>query len=74
MVESGRPSATSLQVKSNSLRPTQSMARDAFNVSAGNTAACAPMNPMVVSGRLALIASATRQSLRNDGVEVCRIT
>ena len=49
---SGRPSATSLQVKSNSLRPTQSMAGDAFNVSVGRTAACAPTKPILVSGLL----------------------
>jgi len=33
----------------NSLRPTQSMAGEAFNVSEGSTAACAPTNPIVVT-------------------------
>ncbi len=72
--ESGRPSATSLQVKSNSLRPTQSIAGDAFKVSVGSTAACAPTNPIVVDGFCSLIAAATFASLRSEGVEVWMMT
>jgi hypothetical protein len=46
------------------------MAGEAFSVSTGNTAACAPTKPIFVSGRCCLIASATLQSFFNDGVEV----
>src|SRR6266550_4131152 len=67
MAESSRPSATSLQVKSNSLRPTQSIAGDAFNVSVGKTIVCAPTKPIFVSGFCDLIASATLQSSFCDG-------
>src|SRR6266568_7241806 len=74
IVESGRSSATSLQVKSNSLRPTQSIAGDAFNVSVGNTIVCAPTKPIFVSGFCDLMASATLQSFFNDGVLVLIMT
>jgi hypothetical protein len=74
MVSSGRPSATSLQVKSNSLRPTQSIAGDAFKVSVGKTIVCAPTKPIFVSGFCALMASATLQSFFSDGVEVLMMT
>ncbi len=50
------------------------MAGDALSVSAGRTAAWAPTNPMVVSGRPALMASATLQSLPREGVEVWMMT
>ncbi len=46
------------------------MAQEALSVSPGNTAACAPTNPILVSGRFCLIASATLLSFFNDGVEV----
>ena len=74
MLAKSRPSATSLQVKSNSLRPTQSIAREALSVSVGNTIVCAPMKPILVPGFCALIASATLQSFLNDGVEVLMTT
>ena len=70
----GRSSQTSLHVKSNSLRPTQSIAEEAFSVSVGKTAVCAPMNPIFVSGRWALMASATLQSFFSDGVDVLMMT
>ena len=70
----GRPSQTSLQVKSNSLRPTQSIAGLALRVSVGSTAAWAPTKPIRVEGRRALMVSATRQSLRSEGVDVLMIT
>ena len=41
-----------------------------LNVSVGNTAAWAPTKPIVVPGFCSLIASATRASLRREGVEV----
>ncbi len=50
------------------------MAFEAFNVSAGSTAACAPTKPMVVAGFCALMASATLQSFFSDGVEVWMMT
>src|SRR5271170_661698 len=74
MLARSRSSATSLQVKSNSLRPTQSIADDAFKVSVGKTIVCAPTKPILVSGFCALIASATLQSFFNDGVEVLMMT
>src|ERR1700690_3540805 len=74
MLESSRPSATSLQVKSNSLRPTQSIAGDALSVSVGNTIVWAPTKPIFVAGFCALMASATLQSFFNDGVEVLMMT
>ena len=67
---SGRSSAISLHVKSNSLRPTQSIAGDALSVSVGKTIVCAPTKPILVSGFCALIASATLRSFFSDGVEV----
>ena len=74
MVARSRPSATSLQVKSNSLRPTQSIAGDALSVSVGNTIVCAPTKPILVPGFCALMASATLQSFFSDGVEVLMMT
>ncbi len=74
MVARSRSSATSLQVKSNSLRPTQSIAGEAFSVSVGNTMVCAPTKPILVAGFCALMASATLQSFFNDGVEVLMMT
>ena len=74
MVARSRPSATSLQVKSNSLRATQSMAHEALSVSVGRTIACAPTKPILVPGFCCLMASATLQSFFSDGVEVLMMT
>src|ERR1039457_5982026 len=74
MVARSRSSATSLQVKSNSLRPTQSIAVEALSVSAGKTIVCAPTKPILVVALCALMASATLQSFFNDGVEVLMMT
>ena len=65
-----RPSANSLIVKSNSLRPTKSIAADAFRLSSGWTATLAPTKPTLSDGFASFIASATRTSLAKDGVEV----
>ncbi len=69
-----RPSATSLMVKSNSLRATKSIAGDAFRLSSGSTATFAPIMPIFRLGLSALSASAVRTSDENDGVEVCITT
>jgi hypothetical protein len=50
------------------------MAGEAFSVSLGNTAAWAPTKPIFVSGRFALMASATLQSFFREGVEVWTMT
>ena len=50
------------------------MAGDAFNVSVGSPAACAPTKPMVVSGFRALMASATLLSFFSEGVLVWMMT
>src|SRR5687768_17885504 len=64
-----RPPRSTLFPYTTLFRSTQSIAGDAFSVSVGSTAACAPMNPIVVEGFCSLIASATLQSFRSDGVE-----
>ena len=56
------------------MRPTQSIAGDAFSVSVGSTIVCAPTKPIFVPGFCALIASATLQSFFSDGVEVWMMT
>ena len=77
-IKSGAPSslsdlsATSLTVKSNSLRATKSIALDAASARPGATATWAPTNPMRSEGFSAFNASATRTSDANDGVLVCR--
>ena len=70
----GLPSATSLMVKSNSLRATKSTARPAIRLFSGSTATLAPMKPILMSGLIALIISAVFTSDLNDGVEVCITT
>ena len=54
----GVPSATSLMVKSNSLRATKSTAPAAMRLFSGSTATLAPMKPILTSGLIALIISA----------------
>jgi hypothetical protein len=71
MPDSGRPSATSWIVKSNSLRATKLSARLARTEASGATATAAPTRPMIRSGFSALRASATRTSEAKDGVLVC---
>src|SRR6266446_4494737 len=70
----GMPSATSLIVKSNSLRATKSTARAAIRLFSGSTATLAPMKPIRMSGLAALIMSAVFTSDLKDGVEVCITT
>ena len=50
------------------------MAGEAFKVSVGSTAACAPTKPILVSGRFCLMASATLQSFFSEGVRVWMMT
>ena len=69
-----RPSATSLMVKSNSLRATKSIAPEAASVASGSTAALAPIMPIFRLGLSALSASAVFTSLEKDGVDVCITT
>ena len=69
-----RPSATSLMVKSNSLRATKSMALDAFSVASGSTATLAPIMPIFKPGLSALSASAVLTSEEKEGVDVCSTT
>src|SRR5258708_2367095 len=70
----GMPSATSLMVKSNSLRATKSTACPAMRLFSGSTATLAPMNPIFTSGLIALIISAVFTSDLKEGVEVCITT
>ena len=70
----GVPSATSLMVKSNSLRATKSTAGPAMRLFSGSTATLAPIKPILMSGLIALIISAVLTSDLNDGVEVCITT
>src|SRR6266508_4666489 len=53
-----RPSATSLMVKSNSLRATKSTAGAASRLFSGSTATLAPMKPILMSGLAVLIFAA----------------
>src|SRR5580698_8115291 len=50
------------------------MHAEALRVSAGSTAACAPIKPIFTPGFCALIASATLQSFLSEGVEVLMMT
>src|SRR6516164_11667947 len=68
----GRPSATSLMVKSNSLSHTKSIAGDALRLSSGLTATAAPTRPILIRGFISRKASATLRSEAKEGVEVCR--
>ncbi len=70
----GMSSATSLTVKSNSLRATKSTAVPAIRLFSGSTATFAPMKPILMFGLMALIISAVFTSDLNDGVEVCITT
>ena len=51
----GLPSATSLMVKSNSLRATKSTAGPAMRLFSGSTATLAPMKPILISGLTVLM-------------------
>src|SRR5262249_24410142 len=66
----GRPSATSLHVRSNSRRVTKSIAFDARSDGSGKTATCGPTKPMASFGFASFIASAVFTSARKDGVLV----
>src|SRR6266545_774597 len=66
-----RPSATSLMVKSNSLRATKLSAGAALSAASGATATAAPTMPMMSEGFSALSASTTLTSERKEGVLVC---
>jgi hypothetical protein len=70
MVDQSRPSATSRQVKSNSLRATKSTAGPACRLSVGLTATLAPTKPIFTAGLMSFINCATLASELNDGVEV----
>ncbi len=75
MVASGRPSATSLQVKSNSLRPTQSIAGGRLEgLGRQHRGVGADEADLAWSGFCCLMASATLQSFFSDGVEVLMMT
>ncbi len=65
-----RPSATSLTVKSNSLRATQSTGTPWRRLSSGCTATFAPMKPILSAGLAPFSAAATRTSEPNEGDEV----
>ena len=71
---SGRPSATSAMVKSNSSRATKSMAVEACSERSGCTATLGPTKPTMTAGFSALSASATLTSPANVGELVCRTT
>ncbi len=66
-----RPSATSLIVKSNSLRATKSIGAPFCRLSSGCTATLAPTKPIFSAGFASFIACATCTSEAKDGVEVC---
>ncbi len=67
-----RPSATSLMVKSNSLRATKSISGDPAMLPFGSTATLAPTRPAFRFGFTAFSASIILTSEAKDGVEVCR--
>jgi len=69
---SGRPSATSRQVWSNSSRVTKSIAFDARSDCSGRIATCGPTKPISSFGFTSFSASAVRTSEWNEGVLVCR--
>src|ERR1700761_2271562 len=70
MVDHSAPSASSLMVKSYSLRATKSKAAQASIDSTGSTATLAPMKPILALGLISRIICAVLQSDLNDGVEV----
>ncbi len=67
---SGRPSATSAIVKSNSFLATKSTAGAALRLFSASTATLAPMSPALRSGLTAFSASTAATSWANDGVDV----
>ena len=73
-VAKARPSATSLIVKSNSLRATKSTAGAAFRLPSASTATLAPIEPDLQVGIRAFSASAVFTSLAKEGVEVWMTT
>src|SRR5450432_593808 len=72
MVERSRSSATSLQVKSNSLRPTQSIAGDAFNVSVDKTDFRVGLLRFDRLGHLAIVFQRRRGGVDDDVIEIFR--
>ncbi len=70
MVDQSAPSASSLIVKSYSLRATKSSALQASMLSTGSTATLAPMKPIFAVGLRARIIVAVLQSDLKLGVEV----
>ena len=74
MLAKSRPSATSLMVKSNSLRATKSSSSQAASEPAASTATLAPIMPILRLGLAAFSARTVFTSEANDGVEVCSTT
>src|SRR6201996_7939102 len=70
MVDHSAPSASSLMVKSYSLRATKSSAAHASMLSTGSTATLAPMKPILAGGVSGRVIVAVLQSDLKDGVEV----
>src|ERR1700744_1059684 len=70
MVDQSAPSASSLMVKSYSLRATKSSAAQASMLSTGSTATLAPMKPILAVGLMARIIAAVLQSDLKLGVDV----
>ncbi len=66
-----RPSATSLMVKSNSLRATKSINGEALSEPAGSTATLAPTSPIFSAPLAALSALMVATSEAKDGADVC---
>jgi hypothetical protein len=62
----GLPSATSLIVKSNSLRPTKSISGDARRLPSGSTATLAPTIPILSDGLTSLSALTVPMSDEKD--------
>ncbi len=70
----GTSSATSLMVKSNSLRATKSMTGASIMLRSGCTATLAPIRPAFRLGLAAFSASMVFTSERNEGTEVWATT
>ena len=70
-MDQGFSSATSLMVKSNSLRQMKSITGASFRLSSPSTATLAPIMPIFSLGFAAFSARATFTSLSKEGTEVC---
>ena len=71
MVDQSLSSATSLIVKSNSLRATKSITGPSRREPSASTATLAPIMPIFSAGLAAFIASAHFTSEAKEGTEVC---